>query len=81
MIDFDFLEEMASHGQLDSIESLLKTANLSEKHKEYIEWGMKSYTYSQAKKEIEYLLNNQTCPIECGRNYTQTDIKWKVSQL
>jgi hypothetical protein len=71
-------EDKATIEQMDSIESLLLTANLTPQHKEYI--GYQEYTYEEAEKEIEYLKRNQR-DVKDGFNLKAREINYILTRI
>lgn len=67
--------------QISIIEGLLKTANMTEDQKEFVEKNMMSCTWDEATKWIDKLKAKQADPIESGNGYTQTDIKNKLKTI
>ena len=70
----------ASISQLGYIDSLINNSNFTEKQREELKPGQ-DISEGQAEELISYLLDNQLCPIESGRNYTQRDIIKKLNKL
>lgn len=80
----DFAEVIsASYEDLNKLEWLLGTSAIPEKVEReiYQRLHSKSYTEEEVNGIIEYLSNNQRCPIDSGFNYSQTDIKWKLKRF
>jgi len=74
-------EDLISANQLSIIENLIQTSSISEKEKEKIESALNDMTEVKAKDCIDYLELNQIDKIDSGGNYTQTDIKKKLSKI
>jgi hypothetical protein len=67
--------------QISIIEGLLRTANMTEEQKTFVENNMMECTTEQATKWIEKLNDKQVDKIESGNGYTQTDIKNKLKTI
>lgn len=76
-IEIDNSDFKASYEQLDYINSLLDSANITPEQSESYYRELNIMTSTRASKVIEYLKENQTDPISAGRNYGQTEIKTK----
>jgi len=63
---------MADHQQLDTIEGLLKTAEISPEYSEQISRSLNGLTYEDADKLINELSEKQVNRIKAGLNYNQT---------
>lgn len=79
-IDLDNQDYGATDGQLDYIDGLLITANLSPEQLKAIEDEKVHMNVDRAAELIEYLNNNQADPIESGTNYNQGDIQNKLKK-
>lgn len=79
-IEIDNSDFKASYEQLDYINSLLDSANITPEQSESYYRELNIMTSTRASKVIEYLKENQTDPISAGRNYGQTEIKNKIDQ-
>ena len=75
--DYDFPISM---NQGNYIEGLLISSSIDEKTSNDIYEALPDMTQKRAKECIEYLQNNQKDNIESGGNYSQTDIKNKLSE-
>jgi hypothetical protein len=72
---YDFIEErMADYQQLDVIEGLLTTAEISPEYSESISRSLNSLTYEEAEKLIRELSEKQVNRIHAGLNYNSTYI-------
>lgn len=65
------------------IERLLYSAVIPEQKEREIHRNLydNNYTNEEAYEVIKYLNENQSCPINSGRNYTATDIKYKLKNI
>lgn len=79
-IDLDNSDYKASYEQLDYIDSLIVTAAITPERMREIEQYKNTMGSEEAKEVIQELKDNQTDPIESGRNYSQTEIKNKLNQ-
>jgi hypothetical protein len=73
--------EDVSYSLLAYVETLIVNSASGEDLKNTLLKDIERMTEKELKELIEMLLPNQTCPIESGRNYSQTDIKNKLKQL
>lgn len=64
--------------QLMLIDTLLQYASLSQNIREEIESRVSGLTEGEASELIDFLNDNQACPILSGRNYQPTDIVKKL---
>ena len=72
---YDFIEErMAEYQQLDVIEGLLTTAEISPEYSELIARSLNNLTYEEAEKLIRELSEKQVNRIHAGLNYNSTYI-------
>lgn len=74
-IEFNPITEfvpMADHQQLDLIEELLKTAEISPEYSELIARSLNNLTYENADSLIAELNEKQVNRIKAGLNYNQT---------
>ena len=67
-------ERMADYQQLDVIEGLLTTAEISPEYSESISRSLNSLTYEEAEKLIRELSEKQVNRIHAGLNYNSTYI-------
>ncbi len=67
-------ERMAEYQQLDVIEGLLTTAEISPEYSESISRSLNSLTYEEAEKLIRELSDKQVNRIHAGLNYNSTYI-------
>jgi hypothetical protein len=67
--------------QISIIEGLLKTANMTEEQKTFVENNMMECTPEEASKWIKKLEDKQVDKIDSGNGYTQTDIKNKLKTI
>ena len=67
--------------QISIIEGLLRTANMTEEQKTFVENNMMECTSEEAFKWIKKLEDKQVDKIESGNGYTQTDIKNKLKTI
>lgn len=79
-IDLTNDDYQASIGQLNFIDSLIRTSSITEERKVFIERNMNTYSHEQANACIEMLKQNQVDPINSGHNYNQTQIKEKLKE-
>lgn len=70
-----------SDGQINYIDSLLRTSTIAEERKDFIERNLNTYTKEQAQKTIEMLKENQIDPIRDKGTGTQSEIKDKLKHL
>lgn len=72
--------ERASFAQENILYSLIETSNFSILKQNDLELRVKNgLSQGQAEEMVKMLKDNQTDPILCGRNYSQGDIKRKLS--
>ena len=89
MNDFDIFwdsveatkDEDVSYSLIAYVETLIINSSSSEELKTTLLSDIERMTEAELKELIETLLVKQTCPIESGRNYSQTDIKNKLRML
>lgn len=62
-------------------ETLILNSSASEQEKENYMGQIEIMTFEELKSFIENLQSRQTCSIESGRNYRQTEIKKKLKQM
>jgi len=67
-------ETKAEYQQLDVIEGLLVTAEISPEYSEYISRSLNNLTYEEAEKLIRELSEKQVNRIKAGLNYNSTYI-------
>jgi len=78
-IELDNQDFKATHNQLDYIDSLIMTSAIDPDELDSIEREKGSMNADRAAELIQYLKDNQRDPIASGDNYSQTDIKNKLS--
>lgn len=71
-------DSLISQSQFSYIESLINTSSFDDDTKERLELELTSLTESKAADFIQNLEINQLDPITQGRNYSQSDIKFKA---
>lgn len=80
-IDLDNQDYGITDNQVDFIDSLIMTAAIPVDTMDDITNRLLTMTSDEGASTIKYLQENQKDPIECGDNYTQGDIKNKISQI
>ena len=70
-----------SDNQRDYLYGLLDTSSISEERRYFYESEIANASEVDYYGLLIILQNNQPCPIQSGRNYSQTDIKQHLSKL
>jgi hypothetical protein len=78
---FEGIVEPVSGWLISGTETLIKHSSLQEIEKDELINELEKMTKEELEALNETLYNIQTCPIESGRNYSQTDIKYKLKKM
>ncbi len=80
-VELDNQDYKASYGQLDMIDTLLRTSSISEEKKQFISNYMNTYNSQEASDCISELKEKQIDMIDSGEMVSQTQIKEKLKQF
>lgn len=79
-VSLDESDWQISDNQFHYVEGLISTSTFEEHVKQDMEMQLSVCSRSEFDQIVQKLLDNQIDPISSGRNYSQTDIKNKMSQ-